>query len=520
MKNTKISFEDTRQFSDLFLDYINQKETVKSFYELPPQLESFEKQIKNKQAAFSTSTREKLYEVLVKQYEGLEHMPKASIELLKADNTFTVITGHQLNIFSGPLYFIYKIVSVINLARKLADAYPKYNFVPVYWMATEDHDFEEIKKIVLFGKEYIWEHPEANGAVGKLDLKGVETFIESVGEVPEFLKDAYLNSDNLAEATRKFVNHLFGKEGLVIVDADCKELKEEFKEVIKDDLLNHNAKQKADEATAALEELGYKSQIFPRDINFFYLQDGLRERIEREGDTYQVLNSDISFSQEQILEELEKNPECFSPNVVLRPLYQEVILPNLAYIGGPSEVVYWLQLKGVFDHFNTPFPILLPRNFALVINKSNGKKFQKLGLSHNDLFKDEHQLKSAFVNDNSEVNLGLDQEITALEKIFEGILSKAVSIDASLKGYVGAETQRMVKQMENIKKRLKKAEENKQETEIKQLLNLKDKLFPNGVPQERLENFLSFYLNNPDFIKDLIYFFNPLEFSFNILEDE
>ena len=520
MKNTKISLEDTRQFSDLFLDYIQQKEIIKNFYELPPQLESFEEQIKNKQTVFNNSTREKLHNVLLKQYEDLEQMPKASIELLKSENTFTVITGHQLNIFSGPLYFIYKIVSVINLARRLAENYPQYNFVPVYWMATEDHDFEEIKKIVLFGKEYIWEHTEAKGAVGRLDLKGVETFIESVGEVPHFLKDAYLSSENLAEATRKFVNHLFGKEGLVIVDADCKEFKEEFTEVIKDDLLNHNAKQKADNATAALEDLGYKSQIFPRDINFFYLQDGVRERIEREGDSYQVLNTNISFSKEQIIEEIENNPECFSPNVVLRPLYQEMILPNIAYIGGPSEVVYWLQLKDVFDHFETPFPILLPRNFALVINKSNGKKFHKLGLSHNDLFKDEHELKTKFVSENAEVNLGLDQEIAALEKIFEGILSKAVSIDASLKGYIGAETQRMVKQMENIRKRLKKAEENKQETEVKQLLNLKDKLFPNGVPQERLENFLSFYLNNPDFIKDLIYFFNPLDFSYNILEDE
>ncbi len=519
MNNTKISFADTQQFSELFLDYIQQKETLRDFYHLPPEITSFSKQLALKQE-FPQSRREVLVEVLNKQYEDIAHPPTDQIQKLQNKNTFTVTTGHQLNILTGPLYFVYKIVSVINLAKKLEATYPEYNFVPVYWMATEDHDFEEIRKIVLFGRDFTWEHPEPKGAVGRMELQGVTEMMEQIGEVPTFIKEAYQQNDNLANATRQLVNYLFCKEGLVIIDADNQALKAGFVDVIKDDLTQHTAKKLADEGTNALEKLGYKSQVFPRDINFFYLVDGLRERIEKNEKIYEVLNTDITFTEQAILEKVEQAPECFSPNVALRPVYQEMILPNLAYIGGPAEVAYWLQLKGVFDHYKVPFPILLPRNFAMVLNKSNGKKFNKLGLSHQDLFKHEHELRANFVESNAEVNLELDQEITALEKVFEGILGKAVTIDPSLKGYIGAETQRMIKQIENIRKRLKKAEENKQETEVKQLVNLKEKLFPNDAPQERVENFMSFYLNNPEFIKDLLYYFNPLDFTYNVMEDE
>jgi len=520
MKNTKISFEDAAQFSGLFLDYIQQKSTLKQFFHLPPTLSSFDSQIATKRTYFNAEKRTVLVATLKKQYEGITSFPAESIELLKNENTFTVTTGHQLNIFTGPLYFIYKIVSVINLSRKLSEAFPSQNFIPVYWMATEDHDFEEIRKMVLFGRDYLWNHAEPKGAVGRMDTHGIGDLIEQIGQVPDFIKEAYLENTNLASATRKLVNHLFYKEGLVIVDADDAALKKELIPVIEDDVLNHTAKEKADSTTKTLEDLGYKSQIFPRDINFFYLENNLRERIEREGDVFKVLNTDIVFSEQEIKNKIAENPICFSPNVVLRPLYQEMILPNLAYLGGPSEVAYWLQLKGVFDHYQVPFPILLPRNFAMVVNKSNGKKFQKLGLSHQDIFKHEHELRASFVKDNAEVNLELDEEAKIISNAFDGIMDKAVSIDASLKGYIGAESQRMLKQIDNIKKRLKKAEENKQETAVNQLLNLKEKLFPNGTPQERIENFLSFYLNNPHFIEALLTSFDPLDFTYNILEDE
>ena len=518
MKVSKLPFEQTNQFKAIFLDYISGNEKLNTCYNQFPTVSSFEKQIKEK--AFSKVKREVLVKSLENQYSNITHPPLANIQALQNENTFTVVTGHQLNIFSGPLYFIYKIVTTINLAKELAEKYPAYHFVPVYWMATEDHDFEEISFFNLFGKKYQWDRPDAKGAVGKLDLKGLESIIEEMDELPECFKTAYLEKGNLTEATRYYVNELFGKDGLVIIDGDDAALKTEFREVLYDDLFNHSAQQKVMETNEKLLEMGYKPQIHPREINLFYHKDGIRERIEKEGEVFKVLNTDIQFSGKEAETLLDTHPEYFSPNVVLRPVYQETILPNLAYIGGPSELAYWLQLKGVFDHFQTVFPMLVPRNFALFINRANCKKFSKLGIDCKQIFEDENTLKNNFVQTNAEQNLELDEEIAALEKVFEGILSKAVAVDKSLEGFIGAETKKVVKQIENIRKRIKKAEENKQSQSVNQLLNLKKKLFPNGSPQERTDNFLNFYLNDPHFIDYLKTHFDALDFQFIVLEDE
>jgi bacillithiol synthase len=229
------------------------------------------------------------------------------------------------------------------------------------------------------------------------------------------------------------------------------------------------------------------------------------------------LNTNLSFSEGEIIEMIENSPEKFSPNVVLRPVYQEVILPNLAYIGGPSEVPYWLQLKGIFDKNNIPFPILMPRNFALVVNRPSGKKMEKLGLSVNDLFLDEVTLRKTFVEKNSSNSLSLSSENESFAKIFEAILQKAILVDKTLEGAVNGEKQKLTNSIENLEKRLKKAEERNQETEVSQLLALKQKLFPNGGLQERSENFLNFYLNNPEFLTQMLDIFDPLDFSFYVV---
>lgn len=515
MENQKINLKDTQQFSSLFLDYIDNKEELKSFFNLYPTINSFEKQIQQKR--FSEEHRKNLVSVLKEQYSSVSNAPSANIEALANENTFTVTTGHQLNIFSGPLYFIYKIVTVINLSKELKAKYPDYNFVPVYWMATEDHDFEEIASFNLFGKKYTWE-TEQKGGVGRMSLEGIDKIWEEVSEMPEFFKKAYTENKTLAEATRAYVNYLFGKEGLVVVDADSSVLKKEFASSIADDLLNHTANNLVEKQNSELEKLGYKTQIFPRKINFFYLDNGIRERIEKQEDgSYQVLNTEITFSEQELQQKLETSPECFSPNVVMRPVYQEVILPNLAYIGGPAEVVYWLQLKPVFDHYNIPFPILMPRNFALVVNKGNAKKINKLGVSTEVFFQDEDTLRLWFVEKNAETSFELSHEMLAFKKVFKEISTKAEGIDPSLVGFVGAETQKGLKSLQNIEKRLRKGEERKQETAVKQLLGVKERLFPNGSPQERVDNLLTFHLNDESFIQTLLEEFKPLEFTMNVM---
>lgn len=518
MKIEKVNLGETGNFSPIFLDYIEGKPALKPFYDLSPSLENFGEKIKNRN--FAASSRKVLHRVLSQQYEKFSKSLalEANIASLLGENTFTVTTGHQLNIFSGPLYFIYKIVTTINACKALKEKYPESHFVPVYWMASEDHDFAEINHFTLFGKHYSWQ-TEQKGAVGRFKPELGKIF----EEMPEklFLFEKAYAQETLADATRYFVNELFGDEGLVVMDADQTGLKALFKEVIKDELVNHKASELAEATSSQLTETGYKTQIFPREINLFYLDEGLRERIVKKEDRYKVLNSELSFSEEGILKLLDEHPEKFSPNVLLRPLYQEMVLPNLAYIGGPGEVAYWLQLKAVFDHYHVPFPLLMPRNFALVIVRANAKKLYKLSLYLQDLFLNGQALRAKFIEDNSNGRLKIDREKAVMQEVFESIKSKAESIDQSLEGFVGAESTKTMKIMDNIEKKLKKFEEQHHETSLNQLDTLKEKLFPGNGLQERTENYLNFQINNPSFIKTLLEKFDPFDFRFNVLiEDE
>jgi len=506
----------TGAFPPLFLDYISQKDQLSPFYGLFPVLENFEKQLQQK-SAFSPQHRQVLVQSLERQYAHLSHKPDFSS--LLQENTFTVTTGHQLNIFTGPLYVIYKIVTTINLARQLKEAYPAYNFVPVYWMATEDHDFDEISYFNLFGKKYTWQ-TQQKGAVGRMNPRELGEALKILPERLPIFEKAYLRHDNLADAVRCYMHDLFGKDGLVCLDGDDAALKRLFLPVIEDELKNSKAFDLVKNTTEAIESLGYHTQISPREINFFYLADGLRERIVKEGDAYKALNTDISFSEAEILALAKEHPEQFSPNVVLRPLYQEIILPNLAYIGGPSEVPYWMQLKGVFDYYQVPFPFLLPRNFALYVNAASQKRAEKLGVTVESLFWDDVRLRKSFVEKTSTVSLELTQEKQAIEQVFNEILRKAVAIDKTLEGAVNAEKVKMLNALDNVEKRLQKAEERNYETEVNQLLGLKAKLFPSGGLQERSENFLNFYLNDSTFIEKLLAHFKPLDFRFNILTED
>ncbi len=519
MKLEKIDLGETGNFSPIFLDYIQNNQKLQPFYKFSPKLSSFKEALATR--SFSQEKRELLYKVLKSQYQELpENRALKSIELLRASNTFTITTGHQLNIFTGPLYFIYKIVTVINACKQLKEAYPEADFVPVYWMASEDHDFEEINHFLLFGEKYQWD-TEQKGPVGRFDTSSIQVLIDSLPEKAPLFEEAYTHGKTLAEATRNYVHALFGDEGLVVVDADHRDFKKGFTEIVKDDILHNIANELVSETSEALSSLGYKSQIHPREINFFYMEDGLRERIVKEEGRFKVLHTDLVFSKDDLLNLVEDSPEKFSPNVVMRPLYEEVLLPNLAYIGGPAEVAYWLQLKSVFEHYKVDFPIIMPRNFGLIINKSNAKKVAKLGVSSKDLFLSLHELKQQFLEKHTDNGMQLEEEKGLIEKAFEMMREKAERIDKSLTGFVSAEVSKTFKSLENISKRLHKSEEKNQEVSMGQLENLKEKLFPGGGLQERKENILNFYLNNPEIIKQFIELFDPFDYRFNIMiEDE
>lgn len=517
MIKTSIDPACTGQFSTFFLDYIHQNKKLEPFYNFFPTIENFQKVID--QRSFSSHKREVLASVLEKQYEkiGVEN---AKVALLKNHNTFTVTTGHQLNLMTGPLYFIYKIISTINLAEKLQKTYPAFNFVPVYWMATEDHDFEEINHFYFDGKKYEW-ISDQTGAVGKFSIdEKFKQLLKKNSFIPQFLKEAYLSSENLGDAVRKYVHHLFGDKGLVVVDGNDRDLKRLFAPVITSDLFEMKANDLVQNSTGALEKMGYKSQIHPRDINFFYLDKGVRERIIKTEDTYKINNTELTFSKEELENLVASSPERFSPNVVMRPLYQEEILPNLAYLGGPAEVVYWLQLKEVFDHYKIDFPVLLPRNFALVVDKKTQRKINSLNLSHEDLFADFISWKKKYILDNSSLDLSLQMEKDQINTVIDRLKSDVEKIELTLSQSAESMRVRIEKIIDHFSKKIRKAEERNHDISIKKMEAIKSALFPKGIPQERIVNLLQFYLEDENFIQNLYDIFDPLDFSYIIMEPD
>lgn len=529
MKATYITYKDTKSFSKLLLDYLDQKESVKPFFGHTPDLAGFAAQIGQKRGK---TNRSLLVDSLRAQYGELlsqsPHVAKA-INSLGSEDTYTVTTGHQLNVFTGPLYFIFKIVSAIRLAQDLKAEYPDRNFVPVYWMATEDHDFAEINHTRLSGKKITWDTP-AISATGRMSTESMEEVVktyqnflglsENSEKLSKLVEEAYLGHPTLAAATRYLVNGLFGEYGLVIIDADQPELKRAFAPIMVQDIQQSVSHQAIKETSSQLEQIGYKSQVEPREINFFYLADDYRERIVKLDDgRYEVLRKELYFSDDDALQQaIMENPERFSPNVVMRPVYQELILPNLAYIGGGAEIAYWLQLKSTFDKFRVDFPVLVPRNSAIVTDDSFAVKILRLDLTFRSIFKGTEELKSEYVRRQTKHRLNLKDEWMELNAIFAKIKLRAHKIDPTLGPSTDAVKARLKKAINNLEKKLLRADKHNHEDALIQIERIKDRLFPGGVLQERSENFGLLYVKHGDqLVEELLKHFKPLDFQFSII---
>ena len=533
MATDQIPYSETNYFSKLILDYLSEKKELQSFYNRFPKLENFEEQIAEKKSNYDQDIRKDLLEVLQDQYSKLEISGKTTenLEFLRSENTFTVITGHQLNLFTGPLYFLYKIVSTINLTKKLKAEHPQYDFVPVYWMATEDHDFEEINYFNLNGKKFKWNNADkraGNTAVGGLSTEGLEEvyklFSSELGggdnaeHLKQLFENAYLQHDNLTDATRYLANELFGEEGLVIVAAGASRLKKHFAKYVEHELTSQVSNLSTQQAVKKLNELDYNVQVNPREINLFYLTEEIRERIILKDDKYFVHETEISWTKSEILKELKEHPERFSPNVMMRPLYQEVILPNLCYIGGGGELAYWLELKDYFEKENITFPMLLLRNSALLQSAKQNTKREKLNISLNELFLKQHELINRKVRKISNIDIDFSDQKEFLVQQFQQMYELAEKTDESFIGAVKAQEVKQLKGLDNLEKRLLKAQKRKLKDEVERIASLQNDLFPNRSLQERQTNFSEYYNEyGADLITKLLAELDPLDSNFKIL---
>ena len=533
MRKQHIPLKDTGRFSQLICDYLSEKNSLKKFYGYFPNLENAQIQMEIKKDHYSKETRIVLVKALNSQYAKInpEKEVVKNLKLLANKNTFTVTTGHQLCLMTGPLYFIYKIISTINLCKQLKVKYPKSDFIPVYWMASEDHDFEEINTFQFQGKKIQWKR-EAAGAVGDLPLtdlqEALDLFENDLGNSPEvtFIKEllekSYRRSANLSEATFKLVDQLFGSYGLIVLEPNHKDLKSLFSPIIKDELINESSfKSVTDQINLIQKNYSekYIPQVNPREINLFYLTPQGRYRIKKDVNGFSLIGIELNFTKDTFLNILKAHPERFSPNVILRPLYQEMILPNLSYIGGGGEIAYWLQLKKNFDHYGVPFPSLLLRNSALIYSDKLKRKMDKLNLTHLDLFSKRNVLIDKKIKKISNIDLDLKFLKNQLKKQFNYLQSLVDQTDKSFEGAVNAQLKKQIKGLDYLEKRLLTAQKRKLFDHVQRLSELHNQLFPNDKLQERSLNFVTFYLEmGEQMIPLLMKCLDPLNPDFTLIE--
>ncbi len=529
MNKASIPFEQTNKFSDIILKYLRNDESLRVFFDQSFSSENITKQALKK--TFSSDHRQLLHQQLEKQYQLLPQKQEVinNIDRLKKLNCYTITTGHQLSLFSGPLFFMYKIIDVINMAKQLNKTDPDHVFVPVFWMATEDHDFEEIASFNFKGRGVRWDQ-QAQGAVGMLNTdslsKVFREFTKILGstvnaqDLIQIFSDAYLKNDSLADATRALVHRLFGDYGLVIIDASTPEFKRQFVPYMEKELFEELGFKSVTETILALRKMdsAFKPQVNPREINLFYLTDSFRKRIVKQDKKFRVLDTELVFTKKQIQEELTRYPERFSPNVLLRPLYQETILPNVVYVGGGGEIAYWLQLKRLFDKTELNFPILKLRSSALLLTQKQQKKLKALSISYRELFLSRSSFINHRVRQISNINIDFSSQRELLKKQFKALYQLAEQTDASFVGAVKAQEVKQLKGLDVLEKRLLKAQRIKLHDQIERMTSLQSVLFPEGQLQERILNFSAFYLFYGErFIPDLMKTIDPFELKFSII---
>ncbi|MDX2045260.1 MAG: bacillithiol biosynthesis cysteine-adding enzyme BshC [Chitinophagaceae bacterium] len=525
---TYLSYSKTNQFSSLVNDYLEQSPNIKDFYEHPVSVEGIKQAVLSRKG-FNTDRR-LLVRTIKKIYQSttLSPLQEKNLDALASENTFTICTAHQPNIFTGYLYFIYKIIHAIKLADDLNIQLPAYRFVPVFYMGSEDNDLDELSQVNLNGVKLSWETGQS-GAVGRmkvdkklLQLTGFiegQLGVEPYGkEVVDILKNCYKEGLSVAEATFSLINTLFAEYGLLVLLPDNADLKQKMQKVFEDDLLKHKAYEIVSETGKALEDQ-YKVQVNPREINLFYLEENSRERIERNNGSFHVLNSTQHFKTDEILQLLQSHPDRFSPNVVLRGLYQEMILPGVAFIGGGSEIAYWLELKKLFNYYNVPYPVLVLRNSFLILNSEQREKIEQMGFSVEDMFQPDAELLNQLVKRESENKLTLLDEKAAIQKIYRELSEKAGAIDKTLLQYIAALETEALKGIDNLEKKMLRAEKRKYETQQRQLQKIKAELFPGDGLQERIDNFMPWYAKlGKKFLEDLYTHSPALEQQFTVLE--
>ena len=495
MVSHQISYANWPSAPRVFKALVTRDPNMRPFISAFPDREGFERVLTAR--THPADRRKTLINVLETQHRQSDHAAvHANIAALADAKTFTVTTGHQLTLFTGPAYFVYKIAHAIALARDLHDLFPGYRFVPLYWMAAEDHDFAEINHVNTTRGKAEWPH-DAGGAVGELTTEGLQQALNELATLLGWTAEderytllaRSLAMPDYASAARTWVEALFGDSGLLVLDASDRALKQLFVPYLCDDVRNQTGFKSVSEQSAAIEAAGFSRQINPREINLFYLSLGQRARIEATEEGIYRAGSHEWASTDALCADIAAHPEKFSPNVVLRPLYQEVILPNLCYIGGGGELAYWLQLKTLFTASEVAFPVLMPRQGVTVLNAKDALQAQEFGFWGDGLFAPIDAMVKTYLGQQHDDDIFFAATQAELKGMYARIAERLKAIDASLEGRALAVLARQEKELEGLEKSALKAHKQREEVMIHRIERVHAAVYPNGELQERFLNY-------------------------------
>ncbi len=510
----------------LFVDYLNDFERLKEYHAADFRDRKGWKKLIEKVLS-KQRDRSTLVRVLTEQNKqhhcGIRTL--ANIDLLGNENTVAVVTGQQVGICAGPLYTVYKTATAIKLAEQLSTQYPDYNFVPVFWVEGEDHDFEEINKInvlnpggdiqtieYLSGGKPLEKNP---GPVGSILIDGfIDGFFDRLQEQmqdTEFktalfaaLRGYYRSGASLGSAFVGLMNQLFEDSGLVFLSPGDAELKKILKPVFQKEVAGMSkTSQLVIDTSAGLEE-HYHAQIKAKSINLFMLHKGGRYLIEPRENDYSLKGTRQFFSKDELNSIVENSPELISPNVVLRPICQDSILPTIAYIGGPSEVAYFAQLKPVYESFGVQMPVIYPRASVTILEEKVKSILDKFQVDFTEVWSDLDPLLNRIAEQVSEVKV--DAMFEQIHTRFHEAVAESrfgiQQVDPTLAGAIDSTLSRIDSQLSVLKEKTQSAQQRRQEVTIKQIQKVAANIFPKSNFQEREFNVV-YYMNKygPDFVK-------------------
>jgi len=527
-KKTTIPLNEIRFFRKLIHDFTDLDSKLKPFLKSFVHLDSIQANLnlKKKHRAILSNVIKEQYDETIFVNSDMSILDN-NISKLANNNVYTVTTGHQLNLCVSPLFLIYKITSVIAYANYLNNAIKDSYFVPCFWMASEDHDFDEIKSLHLDGKSYHW-NMNNQDAVGNLSSKSITHILEQIKdllmmsnhgkELFDIYNYAYTNNSNYANATRSVLMSLFGDYGLVVVDGNHRKLKELFYPYLKAEV-EENYVYKTVLQTNQLLKANYQPEINAMKTNIFYLYNNIRSKIHFDQNKYFTHDHDKCWSKSELLDEILSFPERFSPNVFLRTLYQEVVMPNLLYIGGPSEVAYWLQLKNMFETLGVEYPLLALRSHFLILSSRISNIMSTLNLADDDLFLTSHdQIKNIL---NHQSLIGLDDNYFIIHDQFMKMKNKISSIKGFPMQSFYVFEKRFQNELSRFRSKVLKFEKTKNPDIITQINFIHDSLFPHDLPQEKVKSFIPYYIKYGKDFFDLLIQESPIfENKYTILTEE